>query len=158
MILTAVVTCSIGLLTLGLSLAAFRRTNRRELEEERDRLLVIVNEEISWALVSEARFSSARITIEKFPERFRQELSAAFDDLQQQIESVAKDWEVLAELIRSDRAISQTRLRIYRRQIEALKPSRLFIAEQHNQILASFPLGTDNAIVHRDAAKQATLG
>jgi hypothetical protein len=46
----------------------------------------------------------------------------------------------MAEGIRLNSALSEAELRGYRRSIEEMKPVTLAVAEQLNQIIASFPL------------------
>jgi hypothetical protein len=138
--LPAVLSWLFSSVALVISIAAFRRTSRQSLEEERDRLLALLNEDRTWAMVSEAKLQGVRFSIVRFPTQLREELRAEVDRLEKQTTEVAERSKAMAEGIRLNGALSETELRGYRRSIEEMKPVTLAVAEQHNQIIASFPL------------------
>jgi hypothetical protein len=95
-----------------------------------------------WFL-RQAKPDGARLSIARFPDDLRREISAEIDRLDKQTAEVAAESKTMAGRIRSDRTLNETQLREHRGSVEKMRPTTLAIAEQHNQIVASFSLWGD---------------
>ena len=141
----AIFSCVLSSTALVVSIAAFRRTGRQSLESERDRLLTLLNDDVTWAMVAQAKLDGVRITTAKFPEEITEEFRASIDRLEKQTADVATRSKALADRIRSDGLFTEADLREYRRFQEEMKPTQLAIAEQHTQILAGLHVWAERA-------------
>lgn len=149
---SAALSLILSLAALAVYIAAFRRTSRQSLEEERDRLLTLLNEDVTWAMVSEAKLQGVRLSTFELPIRVRQEVVAEVDRLMKQTIETTEISRAFAEKIRSHSGLTQADLREYRRSIEKMKPTTLAVAEQHNQIIASFPLWAESSLTANESS------
>lgn len=109
----------------------FSRAARQSLEDERDRLLRHLNDNVTWAFITLAKFAGARSSIAHFPPEVKRGLYGDLNCLEQQISEIAVESQALTARIRLDRQVKQA------------QPDISAAAEQRSQIVASFPRWAD---------------